>query len=156
MKIFKIVFMMLMTLVMVFSTVIPVSAESSPIKYEYLEAYSDIQPRLGHAGYVYYYHDGSSTSGVTEFEVSSIWFPYNEWTVKTSGFSSVAEITCTLISSEGRLVGSETMTGNQEIKNIDLYQTELKTGTYTLRIEVYQNGLVYDKSATGSIEVWVY
>ena len=119
-------------------------------------------PKLGYAGHIKYYHDGSKVTGRTTFEVNSILFPFNQYTIKTTGFSNNAKISLFVNCADENgdnsqvIIGTTTIIGNQEIKNFKTEANKLVTGTYTLEFSIYKNGLATDESAQGTIEVWIY
>ena len=114
-----------------------------------------IEPRIGYAGHVSHYHNGSSIHGSFTMNVNTVFLPMNQWTLKTSGFSSGTTIVAGILDPNGRQVNQSSIviTGNNERENQPLVPNAIMNGTYTIRYDVWTS--LYD-SEPGTLEVWIY
>ena len=154
----KKVFTILMTFVMAMCiTTSAFAAETPTVSAETNSTDTAVTPRIGHAGYGYYYHNGNSIEGSFTFSVNTVILPMNQWTGKTSGFGSNAWVTVDIHDPSGRQVNQATVSlgGNNEAANRPLVPGGIVKGTYTVHFNVW-NTSNYTSSLPGAIEVWVY
>ena len=107
---------------------------------------------IGISGYANHYTGGSS-GGSFNLVASSIWFPYNQITIRTEGFNSDTVIVVELWDANGNMVlpGQYILTGNQERANLPM-STGLSAQTYSVVYYV----MSYPVGDDGTIHVWIY
>lgn len=161
MKKAKHIFSLFLALLVFSNFCVPAFATSSTDTVEVKEEYSQVQPRLGHAGYTHYYYTSNGNTAIANvnFQIKPILFPYYNWTVKTSGFGTNNKIRCYLMKNGERISDEVEIKGDQEIQKMPLMNvSSFGTETYTLVIvfALYDNTNTTNTSKTGSVEVWVY
>lgn len=158
-KLNHIVTLFLSLVVVMLTNVTTFASESSMISSEnsWQKTLVEAQPRIGYAAHYSFSFDGKRVSKTFSFKTSSILFPSQKWSLKTTNFPSNSRIGCVLLDANYIPICDEVdLRGNQYIQNMKLTKNFEANKAYFLLVNVYKDENHQDVSVPGNFEIWLY